>query len=123
MNYITIKKIQNYINGQWVSRGHDFLEIINPATGDQLALVPSGSREDVMHAAEKANSAWPAWRNTPVTQRIQYLFQMKRILESHGEEIATVCTQECGKTIADPKPKSSAGRILNGLRCSRTHTG
>ena len=98
------KILKNYINGQWVeSKGSEILDVINPADGQILASVPAGSKEDVTDAAEKAHKAWLSWRNTPATQRIQYLFKMKQILESHTDEIAEICTKECGKTISESK--------------------
>ena len=97
-------KLRNYINGQWInSRGHAFLDVINPATGDKIAEVPAGSGEDIKYAAEKAHEAWLTWQNIPATQRIQYLFNMKRILEENESEIAAICTRECGKTLAESK--------------------
>jgi malonate-semialdehyde dehydrogenase (acetylating)/methylmalonate-semialdehyde dehydrogenase len=97
-------KIRNYINGQWIdSRGQASLDVVNPATGKRIAEVPEGSKEDVMHAAEKAHMAWPSWQNTPATQRIQYLFKMKQLLQENEHEIAEICTKECGKTIAESK--------------------
>ena len=97
-------KLKNYINGEWVdSLGSVYLDVINPATSELLALVPSGSAKDVKIAAEKAHEAWPEWRNTPALQRIQYLFKMKQILEGNGNEIAEICTRECGKTLGESK--------------------
>jgi len=97
-------KIRNYINGQWIdSRGQASLDVVNPATGKRMAEVPAGSKEDVKFAAEKAHIACSSWQNTPATQRIQYLFKMKRILEENEYEIAEICTNECGKTIAESR--------------------
>ncbi len=98
------KILKNYINGKWVdSKSTTFLNVNNPANGELLYQVPAGSKEDVSYAAEKASGAWPAWRNTPATQRIQYLFRMKHILEINSAEIAEICTRECGKTLAESK--------------------
>ncbi len=96
--------LKNYINGSWCeSRSSEILDVIDPATGSILARVPAGSREDVTVAAESARKAFIKWRNTPPLQRIQYLFRMKQIMESHTDEIAAICTGECGKTFAESK--------------------
>lgn len=96
--------LKNYINGKWTeSKGSGSLDVINPATGHLLARVPSGSKDDIKDAAETAHKAWPSWRNTPAPQRIQYLFKMKQILEKNSEEIAEICTKECGKTFTESK--------------------
>lgn len=96
--------LKNYINGDWVkSTGSAFLNVINPADGKLLGQVPAGSKNDIIYAAEKANDAWLSWRNTPATSRIQYLFKMKKILEANSDEIAEICTRECGKTFSESK--------------------
>lgn len=98
------KKLRNYIDGQWVeTRGSEFLNVINPADNKQIASVPAGSAEDVSAAASAAVKAWPSWRNTPATRRVQFLFGMKQILESNADEIAGICTSECGKTFSESK--------------------
>ena len=96
--------LKNYINGQWTeSKSKTLLDVINPATGKSISKVPSGSKQDVDEAANAASGAWKSWRNTPATQRIQYLFKMKQILEDNTDEIAEICTNECGKTFAESK--------------------
>jgi malonate-semialdehyde dehydrogenase (acetylating)/methylmalonate-semialdehyde dehydrogenase len=96
--------LKNYINGQWVeSKGLNFLEVVNPANGQLLAKVSAGSKEDITIAAEAAHQAWPEWRNKPATRRIQYLFKMKHLLEKNADEIAEICTKECGKTLSESK--------------------
>ncbi|MEI6050106.1 MAG: CoA-acylating methylmalonate-semialdehyde dehydrogenase [Bacteroidota bacterium] len=103
--------LKNYINGQWIdSKVNAFLDVINPANGHLLARVPAGSKDDIADAAEKAHQAWSSWRNTPATQRIQYLFKMKQVLEANTDEIAETCTKECGKTFAESK-----GEILRAV--------
>lgn len=104
-------KLKNYINGQWVeSKGSSYLDVVNPATGQSIAKVPAGSSEDVRDAAVSANEAYKAWRNTPATQRVQYLFKMKQILEANADELAEICTRECGKTIVESK-----GEIIRAI--------
>lgn len=96
--------LKNFINGQWVeSQGDTLLDVINPATGHAIARVPAGSRKDINAAAEAAVLASKSWRNTPATQRIQYLFKMKQVLEANTDLIAEICTRECGKTYAESK--------------------
>lgn len=96
--------LKNYIDGQWVnSKGTGLIEVINPATGLVIAKVPAGCAEDISAAADAAREASLQWRNTPATQRIQYLFKMKQILEANTDLIAEICTKECGKTFAESK--------------------
>ena len=96
--------LKNYINGQLVeSKNAAMFSVINPATGRVIACVPEGCTQDIRDAADLAHEAWQGWRNTPATQRVQYLFKMKQLLEAHTDEIAEICTNECGKTFAESK--------------------
>ena len=98
------QKLLNYINGEWIeSKSTSFLDVVNPADGTLLARVPAGSGDDVALAAEKAYRAYQSWREVPATQRIQYLFKMKQILEKNADEISEICTKESGKTFAESK--------------------
>ena len=41
--------------------------------------------------------AFPAWRDTPVSKRVQVLFNMKVLLDEHLEELTCLCARENGK--------------------------
>ncbi|MBD2021874.1 CoA-acylating methylmalonate-semialdehyde dehydrogenase [Leptolyngbya sp. FACHB-36] len=96
--------LQNYINGEWCNAAAaDYLDVINPATTEVLASVPLSSASDLDRAAEAAATAFKTWRRTPATDRIQYLFKLKALLDEHFEDLAQTITQECGKTLAESK--------------------
>ena len=74
--------LQNYINNEWLTPGnHEFLDVTNPATADVLAKVPLSPAAEVDIAAQAAASALDDWRHTPPTERIQYLFKLKQLLD------------------------------------------
>ena len=99
-----VLELQNYYAGGWVgSSKNEYSDVINPATSEKLARVPIGSGEDVDRVVRAAAAAYPEWRRTPPEDRIQYLFKLKQILEDHVEDIARVCTQENGKTLAESR--------------------
>jgi malonate-semialdehyde dehydrogenase (acetylating) / methylmalonate-semialdehyde dehydrogenase len=99
-----MKKLKNYINGEWVeSKSDQFIDVEDPGTGEIICRVPLGTKGDIDSAAEKASVAYYNWRNTPAEKRIQYLFKMKTILENNADDIATICTKESGKTLAESK--------------------
>lgn len=96
--------LPNYINGEWrTSKATQHLEVINPATTEVLAQVPLSPASEVNQAADAAAEAFIHWRRTPPTQRVQYLFLLKYLLEEHLEDIARTITLECGKTLAESK--------------------
>jgi malonate-semialdehyde dehydrogenase (acetylating)/methylmalonate-semialdehyde dehydrogenase len=75
----------------------------NPATGETLAEVRYCSHEEVNEAVQKANEAFPAWRSTPVVERVQYLFRLKRLVEEQIEDLAKIITLENGKTLNESR--------------------
>ena len=95
--------LENYGTGWNRSTSNEFFDVINPATSEKLARVPAGTKEDVDAVVRAASAAYPGWRRTPPEDRIQYLFKLKQILEDHVEDIAKICTQENGKTLAESR--------------------
>ena len=94
----------NYINGEWcASNATEFLDVVNPATTDVLTQVPLSVKDDVDAAAIAAANAFTSWRRTPPTERVQYLFKLKILLEEHIDELSRTITSECGKTFAESK--------------------
>lgn len=94
----------NYIDGQWCNSGAtEFLEVVNPATTEVLAKVPLSPKSDVEAATVAAAAAFVGWRRVPPTERVQYLFKLKFLLEEHLQELSQIITLECGKTFAESK--------------------
>ena len=103
--------LKNYINGTWCeSTATTYLDNINPATTEVLATVPLSPASEVDQAVQAAASAFVTWRRTPATDRIQYLFKLKFLLEEHLDDLAQTITQECGKTLAEAK-----GELLRAI--------
>jgi malonate-semialdehyde dehydrogenase (acetylating) / methylmalonate-semialdehyde dehydrogenase len=102
-----MNELRHFVNGSWhtaVSPATTTtLPVINPATGETMAQVPLATRDEVNTAVTAAHHAYQSWRRVPPPSRIQYLFQMKQILEAHFEEIAQLITQECGKTLEESR--------------------
>ena len=104
MSITQTDRLPNYIAGDWhASSATDFLPVFNPATAETLAQVPLSPATEVDQAVQAADAAFPEWRRTPATERIQYLFKLKNLLEQHFEELARTVTIECGKTIAEAR--------------------
>ena len=97
-------KILNYINGEWVAPiVSEYVDIINPATGEVMAKTPLSGKADVDLAANAAAAAFPAWRSTPVQDRIQYLFRLRDLLKANVDDLARTITNEAGKTFEESK--------------------
>jgi malonate-semialdehyde dehydrogenase (acetylating)/methylmalonate-semialdehyde dehydrogenase len=106
-----VNVIHNYVDGAWrTPRTDRYGDVLNPATAGVLAHVPLTSAAEVDEAVQCASAAFPAWRRTPVTERVQYLFRFKGLLEENLDALARVITNECGKTYAE-----SVGELRRGI--------
>jgi malonate-semialdehyde dehydrogenase (acetylating)/methylmalonate-semialdehyde dehydrogenase len=113
------RQIRNYVGGEWCySEGDKFQDVTNPATGEALASVPLTPADEVDSALQIAGEACSAWRKVPVSDRVQYLFQFKNLLENHLDELARTITEECGKTY-----KESVGELRRGIENVETACG
>lgn len=98
------QRLKNYIGGAWrESTAVQYLDVHNPATGEVLACVPLSTAEEVDQAARQAAKAQQEWRRVPATQRIQYLFKLKDLLEENFEDLARSITIENGKVLDDAR--------------------
>ena len=80
-----VSDLQNYVNGAWRRAGAtEFVDVTNPATAELLARTPLSTSADVATAVQAAADAFPAWRRTPPGERVQFLFELKNLLEEIG---------------------------------------
>jgi malonate-semialdehyde dehydrogenase (acetylating)/methylmalonate-semialdehyde dehydrogenase len=103
--------VMNFVGGQWQPAAtNGGLELINPATGESLGRSGAGGASEIDAAVVAAKAAFPAWRATPVGDRIQFLFRLKALLDANIDELAALITIENGKTLAESK-----GEIRRGI--------
>ena len=111
-----VEKVRNYVNGSWVeSTSKDAVELTNPATGDKLGSCPVGTRADVDAAVQAAKAAFPAWSDTPSPARARFLFDLRNLMEQNFEELASICTQEHGKTLDESR--GDVRRGIDNIEC------
>ncbi len=102
--------LPNYIGGvSHTSASSQHVDVINPATGELLAVTPLSDASDVHRAVQAAASAFPAWRRTPVGERVQYLFKLRSLVLEHLDELARLITLENGKTLAEARAELRRG--------------
>jgi malonate-semialdehyde dehydrogenase (acetylating) / methylmalonate-semialdehyde dehydrogenase len=105
-----MNQVANFINGKWTpSSATAFLDIKNPALNSVIGQVPLSPGGEVNAAAQAAAIAFKEWRRTPVGERIQYLFKLKALLDTHRDELARVIVQECGKTFGEAVAEVTRG--------------
>jgi malonate-semialdehyde dehydrogenase (acetylating) / methylmalonate-semialdehyde dehydrogenase len=96
--------VLNYINGQWIRPDvREYADVINPATGELIARTPLCGTDEVASATKAGADAFPAWRQTPVQDRVQPLFKLRDLLKANMDEIARTITNEAGKTLDESR--------------------
>jgi phenylacetaldehyde dehydrogenase len=90
------------INGQWVNAisGKTF-PTYNPATGEVLAQVAEGDREDIEQAVKAARKAFDngPWRRMTASERGRLIWKLADLLEQHTEEFAYLESLDNGKPL------------------------
>jgi succinate-semialdehyde dehydrogenase / glutarate-semialdehyde dehydrogenase len=103
-------KTQGFINGQWVgARSGKTFPVHNPATGEQIALVPDMGAADALGAVTAAANALPAWRATTAKERSLRLRAWFDLIVKHADALAHLMTSEQGKPLAEAK-----GEVIYG---------
>ena len=88
-----------HIGGEWIdASGGERFEDYDPFTGEPVASVPAGTREDARRAIEAAAAAFPDWSQAPPEVRQRVFLKAADILESRAEEVGSWLTRETGST-------------------------
>ena len=66
-------------------------------TSLKVADVAMGTVADVDHAVAAANSAWPAWRDTPLRTRAEFLEKLADLIEADRDAMSALQCHEVGK--------------------------
>lgn len=89
-----------YIGGQWVpSKGADRLEVINPATEEEIASIAMGSADDIDAAVKAAKDAFVDFSQSSKEERLSLLRKILEVYERRYDEMSAVINQELGAPI------------------------
>jgi len=96
------KTRQMLINGKWVdaASGKTF-PTYNPATGDVLANVAEGDKEDINRAVAAARAAFDSgpWSKATPSKRAKLMWKLADLIEQHAEEFAQLESLDNGKPV------------------------
>ena len=99
--YVT-KTRKMLINGKWVdaASGKTF-PTYNPATGEVLANVAEGDREDIDRAVKAARAAFETgpWSKISPSERGRMMWRLADLIEKHTEEFAQLESLDNGKPL------------------------
>ena len=123
---VAVSQHKNFVGGKWVDAVEGgTMEVLNPATGETIAEVPSGTQADVDRAVEAAKTALPEWLETTPGERAEALLKLAAAIDDNAEELAELESQNVGKPLSyarDEMPVSAdnlrffagAARVLEG---------
>src|SRR6202163_3871471 len=90
------------INGKWVeaASGKTFASY-NPATGEVLANVAEGDKEDINRAVKAARAAFETgpWSKISTSERGKMIWKLADLIEKHLEEFAQLESLDNGKPL------------------------
>jgi malonate-semialdehyde dehydrogenase (acetylating) / methylmalonate-semialdehyde dehydrogenase len=91
-------KLKYFAGGKWIeSTTNKYQPCYDPSTGAVIARAPLCTADEVEKTIRDAVAAYSAWSNTPVTKRVQVLFRMKTLIDTHMDELTYLCAKEQGK--------------------------
>jgi aminomuconate-semialdehyde/2-hydroxymuconate-6-semialdehyde dehydrogenase len=100
MNLSVYNDIQNFIGGSFQpTRSGNYIDNINPATGEWIGDIPDSNETDVADAVNAAKKIFPEWSATPVEKRFRILNRIADLIDQHLEELALGETTDNGKPL------------------------
>jgi len=97
-----MSQVLMHIDGEKVGgENGEFYEVFNPATGRPLSQVAKGRTADVSKAVDSAREAFEKgqWARMAPGERSRVLLRLADMLDERAEEVATLESQNQGKTI------------------------
>jgi len=105
-----------FIGGEWVGSGRGETEPdIDPSTGEAVATVQVGTREDADRAVAAAKKAYEeVWFDTPPKERQEMMLKLADAMEADAENLARLEAEDVGKPIA--VSRADVPFIIDNLR-------
>jgi acyl-CoA reductase-like NAD-dependent aldehyde dehydrogenase len=98
------EEFKMFIDGQWTeSSSEGKTKVINPATEEEIANVPEGTREDTRRAIDAAEDAQKKWEDKSPLERSKYLTKIADLIRQDRERLAQILTAEQGKPLYESR--------------------
>lgn len=98
-----LKKYELFIDGEWVEpETGEYIDVINPATGEKLSEFAAAGEKDVDKAVDAARAAFEGeYGSWSKEQRVQLLLDIAKVVDDNLEHLAKVETMDNGKAIRE----------------------
>ena len=107
---LKLDTVPAWINGKAVVPEGRMGEVYNPATGQVTKRVPFCGEEVIDAAVKAAAAAYPDWRDASILRRARVMQRFLVLLQNNQKELASLITQEHGKTLPD-----AMGSVQRGI--------
>jgi len=115
-NTVLTLSIQNLIGGAWIDGSSDeFIDVVNPSSGELIARFPSSTEKDVDSAVHAARMAQPGWAVLTPGERSGLLHDLVDAVRDHLEELIELEVIDSGKPVTAARTEEFPA-ILDALR-------
>src|SRR3984957_8591762 len=91
--------------------GQDFVDSVNPATGEVVARIPATPVSAIPAIFETGRAAQKTWAGQPLKERCAMLRKLRDIIFERRDDIANIVTRETGK----PRAEAILAEVLLAL--------
>jgi 1-pyrroline dehydrogenase len=96
----------NFVGGKWVKPSSDRVDtVLDPATGQVLAEIPSSDKADVDKAVKAAAKAFESWGTSSPATRAAALNRFADALEANAAELIALESRNVGKPLGIVPPE------------------
>ena len=96
-----MEKIQNFINGAYCPPTNgQYIDNVEPATGQVYCLIPNSDDKDVEQAVQAAEAAFPVWSAMSIEERGAVMMRVSKGIEARMDEFVAAESRDNGKPIS-----------------------
>src|SRR6185436_12854740 len=100
MNLTVPYHLENFIGGNFIGPlSAQFIDNVNPATGEVYGQVPDSNEKDISAAVKAAKKVFPEWSTRPVEERFTILNKIADLIDENLDELALAETIDNGKPL------------------------
>ena len=117
-----MREIAHFIDGRTVPGGSArFGDVFDPNTGEVQARVALATAAEVDLAVQSGARAQEGWAKVNPQRRARVMFEFKRLVETHMDELAALLSCEHGKVLADSRGDIQRGLEVIEFACGIPH--
>ena len=105
-----------FVDGKWERAAGEAIDVINPATEEAIASLPSASEADVDHVLSAAQRAQRDWGRRPGGVRGEYVRGIAKVIRENADALAELISREVGKPL-----KAAHGELAFRRQLCRLH--